>query len=47
VRHGARLRGEQIRGLLAALVLAVAVALAFQLVIPPDDVYFLEAGAQP
>ncbi|MFC3674526.1 sulfite exporter TauE/SafE family protein [Ferrovibrio xuzhouensis] len=46
VRHGARLRGEQIRGLLAAVVLAVAVVLATQLVIPPDDVYFLEAGSQ-
>lgn len=46
VRHGARLRGEQIRGLLAAVVLAVAVVLAFQLVIPPDDVYFLDAEAQ-
>ena len=46
VRHGARLRGEQIRGLLAALVLTVAIALAFELVIKPDDVYFLEAGGQ-
>ncbi|WP_370156037.1 sulfite exporter TauE/SafE family protein [Ferrovibrio sp.] len=44
VRHGARLRGEQIRGLLAALVLGVAIALATQLVIPPDDAYFLESG---
>ncbi len=46
VRHGARLRGEQIRGLLAALVLTVAIALAFELVIMPDDLYFLEAGVQ-
>lgn len=46
VRHGARLRGEQIRGLLAALVLAVAIALAFELVLTPDDPYFLEAGTQ-
>lgn len=46
VRHGARLRGEQIRGLLAALVLTVAIALAVELVITPDDVYFLEAGVQ-
>ena len=46
VRHGARLRGEQIRGLLAALVLTVAIALAVELVITPDDIYFLEAGVQ-
>jgi uncharacterized membrane protein YfcA len=44
VRHGARLRGEQIRGLLAALVLIVAVALAIELVVPPEDAYFLEAA---
>src|SRR3546814_1431688 len=37
VRHGARLRGEQIRGLLAALVLTVAIALAVELVLTPDD----------
>lgn len=42
VRHGAKLRGEQIRGLLAALVLTVAIALAIELVVPPDDVYSLE-----
>ncbi|HLT78262.1 MAG TPA: sulfite exporter TauE/SafE family protein [Ferrovibrio sp.] len=47
VRHGARLRGEQIRGLLAALVLTVAIALAFELVWPPADPYFLETGMQP
>src|SRR5690606_15587429 len=47
VRHGARLRGEQIRGLLAALVLTVALALAFELVWPPADPYFLETGMQP
>lgn len=46
VRHGARLRGEQLRGLLAALVLGVAVALAVQLVITPNDLYILEAGGQ-
>lgn len=46
VRHGARLRGEQIRGLLAALVLTVAIALAVELVLTPQDPYFLEAGAR-
>jgi len=40
-RFGARLRGEQLRGLLALLVLAVGVALAIQLVAPPEDVYSL------
>lgn len=44
VRHSAHLRGEQIRGLLAALVLAVAVALAVELVLPPLDTFVLEAG---
>lgn len=44
VRHGAHLRGEQVRGLLAALVLIVAIALAFELVLTPDDLYFLESG---
>lgn len=44
VRHGAHLRGEQVRGLLAALVLAVAIALAVQLVVPPDDAFFLKQG---
>jgi uncharacterized membrane protein YfcA len=44
VRHGARLRGEQIRGLLAALVLTVAIALAIELILPPADQFFLEAG---
>ena len=40
-RFGARLRGEQLRGLLALLVLAVGIALATQLVVPPEDVYSL------
>lgn len=40
-RFGARLRGEQLRGLLALLVLAVGIALAIQLVAPPEDVYSL------
>ncbi len=42
-RFGARLRGEQLRGLLALLVLAVGVALAIQLVAPPEDVFSLSA----
>ncbi|HEX6957623.1 MAG TPA: sulfite exporter TauE/SafE family protein [Ferrovibrio sp.] len=45
-RHGGLLRGEQLRGLLGALVLAVAVVLATGLVIPPDDLYILEVSAQ-
>lgn len=36
---GHKLRGEQLRALLALLVLAVAVRLALGLVIPPDDVF--------
>jgi uncharacterized membrane protein YfcA len=40
-RAGARLRGEQVRGLLAVLVLAVAVALLYQLVARPEDLYSL------
>ena len=40
-RFGAKLRGEQLRGLLALLVLAVGIALATQLVVPPEDVYSL------
>jgi uncharacterized protein len=39
VRVGQRLRGEQLRALLALLVLAVGVRLAIQLVIPPDDFF--------
>jgi uncharacterized protein len=40
-RFGARLRGEQLRGLLALLVLGVGIALAIQLVVPPEDVFSL------
>jgi hypothetical protein len=36
---GALLRGEQLRGLLALLVLAVCAKLAFDLVVTPDDLY--------
>ena len=38
-RVGALLRGEQLRGLLALLVLAVCAKLAFDLVVTPDDLY--------
>ena len=39
VRVGQKLRGEQLRALLALLILAVGVRLAVQLVITPDDLY--------
>ena len=38
-RAGARLRGEQLRGLLALLVLAVCVKLALDLSVEPDELY--------
>ncbi|MHA1571396.1 MAG: sulfite exporter TauE/SafE family protein [Alphaproteobacteria bacterium] len=38
-RAGAVLRGEQLRGLLAAMVLAVCAKLAIDLVMEPDDLY--------
>ena len=44
VRAGGRLRGEQIRFLLALMVLAVARALIWGLVVPPDDFYCLTLG---
>jgi uncharacterized membrane protein YfcA len=45
VRAGAKLRGEQLRLLLALLVLAVGAGLAWQLVAHPADVYSLSEGA--
>jgi hypothetical protein len=45
VRVGARLRGEQLRLLLALLVLAVAAGLLWQLVARPADVYSLSESA--
>lgn len=45
IRLGARLRGEQLRALLALLVLAVAVRLLFDLVVPPSDPYSLTLDA--
>jgi uncharacterized protein len=43
-RLGARLRGEQLRGLMALMVLAVALKLAHDLVATPDDLYSLARG---
>ena len=43
-RFGTKLRGEQLRSLLALLVLIVCVKLAFDLVITPDDLYSLGEG---
>ena len=39
VRVGQQLRGEQLRALLALIVLAVGVRLALDLVITPDELY--------
>jgi uncharacterized membrane protein YfcA len=44
VRAGAKLRGEQLRFLMAILVLVVALGLLWQLVVRPADVYSLTAG---
>ena len=41
VKAGQRLRGEQLRALLALLVVAVALRLAFDLFVPPDSLYSL------
>jgi uncharacterized membrane protein YfcA len=45
VRAGAKLRGEQLRLLLAMLVLAVAAGLLWQLVVRPADLYSLSEAA--
>jgi len=45
VRAGSKLRGEQIRFLLALLVLAVAIRLIWSLVVPPPDFYSLTLGS--
>ena len=44
VRVGQKLRGEQLRALLALLVLAVGIRLAVALVVPPEDVYSVVVG---
>ena len=41
-RVGALLRGEQLRGLLALMVLAVSLKLAFDLIIMPSDLFSVE-----
>ncbi len=46
VRIGERLRGEQLRLLLALLVLAVAARLLIGLVLRPDDPFSIQIGAQ-
>jgi uncharacterized membrane protein YfcA len=46
VRVGARLRGEQLRLLLALLVLAVAARLLVGLIVRPDDPFSVQIGAQ-
>ena len=45
VRVGAKLRGEQLRLLMALLVLAVAIRLAWGLVVTPQDVYSIAFGS--
>ena len=42
VRFGMKLRGEQSRMLMSALILAVAVKLFFDLILTPGDLYGLE-----
>ena len=44
VRVGQKLRGEQLRALLALLVLAVGVRLAISLVLKPDDLFSVAVG---
>lgn len=44
-KAGQRLKGEQLRALLALLVLAVAMRLALDLFMPPAAIYSLETGA--
>lgn len=44
-RIGHRLRGEELRALLALLVLAVCLRLAFDLVTPPEDAFSVIIGA--
>lgn len=45
VRWGAKLRGEELRFLMALLVLAVGAGMFYQLVVRPADLYNLTAGA--
>ena len=41
-RVGALMRGEQLRGLLALIVLAVCLKLGFDLVVTPEDIFSVE-----
>ena len=41
-RFGALLRGEQLRGLLALIVLAVCLKLGFDLIVTPEDIFSVE-----
>ena len=43
-KAGTHLRGEQLRVLLALIVLAVGIKLLFDLVVTPDDLFFLGTG---
>jgi uncharacterized membrane protein YfcA len=45
-RLGQKLRGEQLRGLMALLVLGVAIKLGFDLVIAPADLYAVGGGGR-
>jgi uncharacterized membrane protein YfcA len=45
-RLGQKLRGEQLRGLMALMVLAVAIKLAIDLVITPSDLYSIGGGGR-
>ncbi len=44
LRVGQKLRGEQLRALLALLVLAVGVRLAIELIVTPKDIYSIAVG---
>jgi uncharacterized protein len=44
VKTGAKLRGEQLRLLMAVLVLAVAARLLYEMVVTPDDLYSVTMG---
>jgi uncharacterized membrane protein YfcA len=46
-QFGGRLQGEQLRGLLALMVLGVCGKLLFDLVVMPDDIYSLGSVAGP
>jgi len=46
-RVGVRLRGDQLRGLLAVLVLSVAVKIGFDLLLEPTELYSISGGRLP